>query len=75
MGFEIGGLDGDFYNAFAAIEWRPWKNVGLGASHLYNKADGNITSGGTTTAFDYQYDGPFAYVVFGSATNIDGGYS
>ena len=68
MGLEIGGLDGDFYNANAAIEWRPWKNVGFGASYLFNSADGNITSGGTTTTFDYEYHGPFMYLVFGGGT-------
>ena len=68
MGLEIGGLDGDFYNGHAAIEWRPLKNVGFGASYLINGADGDITSGGTTTTFDYQYDGPFVYLVFGGGT-------
>ena len=65
MGLEVGGLDGNFYNALLSLEWRPWKNFGIGASYLYNKADGTITSGGTTSAFDYQYDGPFAYLMIG----------
>ena len=65
LGLEIGGLDGDFFNAFGGIEFRPWNNVGLGAAYLYDKADGDITSGGTTTTFDYQYDGPFVYLMFG----------
>lgn len=69
MGLEIGDLDGNFYNAHAAIEWRPWKNVGFGASYLYNAADGDITRGGTTTTFDYQYDGPFVYLMFGGGAN------
>ena len=68
LGLEIGGLDGDFFNAFGGIEFRPWKNVGLGAAYLYDKADGDITSGGTTTTFDYQYDGPFVYLVLGGGS-------
>ena len=68
MGLKIGDLDGDFYNAHAAVEWRPWKNVGLGASYLITAADGTITSGGTTTTFDYQYDGPFVYLMIGGGT-------
>lgn len=68
MGLEVGGLDGNFYNSLLAIEWRPLKNVGFGASYLYNKADGTITSNGITTTFDYQYDGPFAYLMFGGGT-------
>lgn len=68
LGLEIGDINADFYDAFAAIEWRPWKNVGLGAAYLYNKADGKITSAGTTHNFEYQYDGPFAYLMIGGGT-------
>lgn len=65
MGLEVGGLDGNFYDALLGIEWRPWKNVGIGGAYLYTSADGTITSGGTTSTFDYQYDGPFAYLMIG----------
>lgn len=41
------------------------KNVDFGAAYMYNKADGTITEGGNSTTFDYQYDGPFAYLMFG----------
>jgi hypothetical protein len=68
MGLEVGGLDGDFYSALASIEWRPLKNVGFGAAYMYQQADGTITSEGISTTFDYQYDGPFAYVMFGGGT-------
>ena len=62
---EIGDLDANFYEAFLGVEWRPWKNVGIGAAYLYTQADGNIINGSNTTAFDYQYDGPFMYLMFG----------
>lgn len=65
---EVGDLDANFYDAFAAIEWRPWKNVGFGGAYLYNRADGQITSSGVTHNFEYQYDGPFAYLLIGGGT-------
>jgi len=64
-GIEIVGLDGNFYGAHVNIEFRPWRHVGIGASYLYNSADGVITSDGVITEFDYQYDGPFMYLQFG----------
>ncbi len=64
-GIEIGGLDGNFYGAHVNIEFRPWSHVGIGASYLYNSADGVISSDGVVTEFDYQYSGPFMYLQFG----------
>lgn len=68
LGLEIGDIDADIYDAVAGIEWRPWKNVGLGGAYLYNKADGKITSAGMTHNFEYQYDGPFAYLMIGGGS-------
>jgi hypothetical protein len=65
LSLEIGDIDAEFYDAFVGIEWRPWKNVGLGGAYLYSEADGTITSAGTTHGFEYQYDGPFAYIMIG----------
>ncbi len=62
---EVGDIDADFYSAFGGVEWRPWKNAAFGAAYLYTKADGTITDGGSTSAFEYQYDGPFLYLMFG----------
>ncbi len=65
LGLEIGDIDADFVDAFAGIEWRPFKNVGFGAAYLYNDADGKITVAGTESNFNYTYDGPFAYLMIG----------
>jgi len=62
---EVGGIDADFYSALGGVEWRPLKNAAFGAAYLYTKADGTITDSGSTSAFEYQYDGPFLYLMFG----------
>jgi len=65
---EVGDIDATFYSAFASIEWRHWKNVGIGAAYSYIKADGEVTDGGVIHSFEYQYDGPFLYVMFGGGS-------
>jgi long-subunit fatty acid transport protein len=51
LGLDIGDIDADFVDAFAGIEWRPFKNVGFGAAYLYNNANGTIKSAGTKSDF------------------------
>lgn len=65
LGLEVGDLDADIYDAFAGIEFRPWKNIGLGAAYLYQDFDGKVTGGGTTVDINWTYKGPFGYVLIG----------
>ena len=70
MGLQVGDIDADIYEANAAVEWRPAKNFGVGASYLYNKADGVLESAGTSQAFSYEYAGPFVYLMLGFGKKI-----
>jgi hypothetical protein len=68
MGLKIGDLDAEIWSGMAALEWRPFKNVGFGGAYMYNSANGTITAGANLQNFDYQYSGPFAYLMFGGGS-------
>ena len=69
LDFDVGDIDGKVTDFFGAVEWRPWKNVGLGVSYVYTDADLTITDESVNAAdVAYQYDGPFAYLVLGFGT-------
>jgi len=63
--FDIGDIDGTIFDLFAGIEYRIWKNAGLGAAYMYNAADLTITDGGVKSDIEYDYNGPFFYIVVG----------
>ena len=65
LGLEVGDINADFWNGLAALEWRPAKNFGLGGAYLYNSASGTTTSTSGAQDFDYEYSGPFVYLVIG----------
>jgi len=61
LGVKIGDLDATIWDAFGGIEFRPWKNLGLGAAYLYQDFDGTVVD----TSIKWRYKGPFAYVLVG----------
>ena len=62
---SIGDIEGTIFDVSAAIEYRPWKNVGFGASYIYTSADLEISGQGAATDIEYDYNGPILYVVVG----------
>lgn len=62
---EIGDIDGTVWDLAGGIEWRPWQHVGLGLAYTYTSADVTISSGPIDTDIDYDYYGPFLYMVVG----------
>ena len=68
MGLSI---DDDFeatvVEAIGSVEFRPWKNVGLGLAYLYNSADATIKNVGPTDELDveWQFNGPLLYLTLG----------
>ena len=65
LGFDISDIEGDIYDIQGRIEYRPFKNFGIGAAYIYSKADAILKSDSGDRAFKYTYKGPFAYLVFG----------
>jgi opacity protein-like surface antigen len=63
--FDIGDIDGSVFDLFAGVEYRIWKNAGLGAAYIYNAADLTITDGGVKSDVEYDYNGPLLYLVVG----------
>lgn len=68
MGLDLGDdFKGNVIEGMAAIEFRPWTNVGLGAAYLYNSADAELKnlSGNVSQDVEWTYQGPFAYLTLG----------
>lgn len=66
MGLDLGDdFKGNIIDAMAAIELRPWENVGFGAAYLYNDADAELKNVGNGLDVEWNYSGPFAYIVIG----------
>jgi hypothetical protein len=68
MGLSIGDdFDGTVVEAIGAVEFRPWKNFGLGLAYIYNSADATLKNVGLIDGLDleWQYNGPFVYLVLG----------
>ncbi len=64
--FDVGDIDGKITDLFGSVEYRPWQSVGLGLGYIYTDADVKVTDNNVTaTDVDYQYKGPFAYVLLG----------
>jgi len=66
IGLEIGDdFKGNIINASGAVEFRPWKNVGLGLAYLYSSADAELKNVSDGLNVDWTYQGPFAFVTLG----------
>jgi len=68
MGLSIGDdFEGTVVDAIGAVEFRPWKTVGLGLAYMYNSADATLKDVGPTDELDveWQFNGPLLYLVLG----------
>jgi hypothetical protein len=66
MGLDLGDdFKGTIIDAMAALELRPWENIGFGAAYLYNDADAELKNVGDGLDVKWNYSGPFAYIVVG----------
>jgi len=63
--FDVGDMDGTIFDLFGGLEYRPWKNAGLGLAYIYNAADLTISDGGVKADGEYDYNGPLLYLVVG----------
>jgi len=74
MGLELGDeFKGTVVDAIGSVEFRPWKNVGLGLAYMYNSADATIKDAGPTDELDveWQFNGPLLYLTLGFG-NVSG---
>ena len=63
LGFDFGDIEGQIWDVYGAVEYRPWKNFGFGAAYVYTNAD--ITQTEKNIDVDFEYSGPIAYLTFG----------
>lgn len=63
--FEIGDVDGTIFDFYGGIEYRPWKNAGIGLAYMYTAADLTISDKGIKNDIEYDYNGPMLYLVVG----------
>ena len=62
---DIGDIDGTIYDLWGGIEYRPWKNFGVGFAATYYSADITVKDDQLKTDLDYDYYGPLLYFVAG----------
>ena len=66
IGLSIGDdFEGTVIDAFGAVEFRPWQNVGFGLAYVYNDADATLKDVGDGLDVKWNYAGPFAYLTLG----------
>ena len=68
IGLDLGDeFKGTVIESNAAIEFRPWTNVGLGLSYMYNSADATLKDIGSGDGLevDWKYQGPVGYLTLG----------
>jgi hypothetical protein len=66
MGLDLGDdFKGTVIDASAAIELRPWQNIGFGLAYVYNDADAELKNVGNGLDVKWNYAGPFAYLTLG----------
>lgn len=56
-------FDGSLTNFTAGVDYRIWRNLGLGVAWRYIDYDLNVTDPDFTGAWNYRFSGPLAYLV------------
>jgi hypothetical protein len=57
--------DGELFSARGALEWRPWRNFGLGAAYQYVDIDLTVDNSSTTDEWDLKFYGPILFLSVG----------
>jgi len=57
--------EGSLRSARASVEWRGWKNVGLGLAYQYIDVDVDVEGSSSTERYDLQFHGPIVFVSAG----------
>jgi hypothetical protein len=65
MSLTYDKYDGSLFSARGALEWRPWKNFGLGAAYQYVDLDVEIDEGSRIEDYDFRFYGPILFVSVG----------
>ncbi len=62
---EYDKYDGTLFSARGAVEWRPWKNVGLGAAYQYVELDLEVDQNSKQEFYDFEFYGPVLFLSVG----------
>jgi hypothetical protein len=61
---NLSDVDGSYTDAKLTFDYYPWKNMGFGLGWYYNKYSVDSTKSGWDGSFDYNFNGPAAYLSF-----------
>ena len=62
---EYDNYDGSLFSARAAVEWRPWQHVGLGAAYQYVELDLEVEGDSKQEDYDFEFYGPVLFLSVG----------
>jgi hypothetical protein len=65
LGFDLGNIEGEIYSGEARLEYRPFRNMGLGVAYSYDNADVVLKDDDANRHITYTTQGVFAYLSFG----------
>ena len=65
LGFDLGNIEGEIYGGEVRLEYRPFRNMGLGIAYTYENADVTLKDDPANRNFTYTAQGAFAYLMFG----------
>ena len=65
IGLKTGDFNGSVVDIMAAVEYRPWKNIGFGLAYTYNDAEVELKDVSDGVDVDWNYRGPFFYMTVG----------
>ena len=57
--------DGTLFSARGAVEWRPWKHVGLGAAYQYIEVELDVDKSNKQEYYDFEFYGPVLFLTVG----------
>lgn len=61
---NLSGVDGSYTDAKLTFDYYPWKSFGFGLGWYYNKYSVDAAKSGWDGSFDYDFNGPAAYLSF-----------
>jgi hypothetical protein len=62
---EYDKYDGSLFSARAAVEWRPWQHVGLGAAYQYVNLELDVDGDSKQEYYDFRFYGPILFLSVG----------
>ncbi len=65
LSLDYDEYDGTLFSARGAVEWRPWKHVGLGAAYQYIEVELDVEKNSKQEYYDFEFYGPVLFLSVG----------